>query len=100
MSIPPIKKPDETPDFIPAEVNLIEEPTEPLHFPRMVEEEIQFCLNERETKISQFPPEVQELARSFMRDHADVEALIFQARNRVSGANQNDTSKEWLAENR
>jgi hypothetical protein len=100
MSIPPIKKPEETQNLIPTDRHSIQELYEPLHFPHMVEEEIQSCLNEREAIVSQFLPEVQELAHSFLRDHAIVEALIFQTRNRASLANPKDLSKEELVENR
>jgi len=99
MGIPPINKPDETPNLIPTEQHSIEELHEPLHFPLMFEQEIQSCLKKREITISQFTPETQELARSFTRDHAALENLIFQAKNRAPSANPKDSIEERLAEN-
>ncbi len=100
MTTPPSERTNKTHDFIPVEGRTIEEPTDPLHFPRMIEEEIQYSSHQRETKTSQLTPAVQVLARTFIRDHVDLETLILEARNRASSVGQKNPSKEEVAKNR
>jgi hypothetical protein len=97
MAIPPSEKTGQSLNFIPTENSPSNARTEQSHFPRLIEDQIQANQRAREEKIGQLPPDIRDLALSFIKAHGAIESLIMKAREINPSINQVSSSQERIS---